>query len=511
MFRNSLLNTGGQYKFYVPENLNIDEILSKYPPEFPVKRKFNRDHLIQIIDLLCTLPAQKKDILTKDEFIPICAARLNTYVFAYQYYLQYLEKIGVIICDNKYVTESWSTDANPVKCLGYKFVEEYNKSYKKIELTNTTATALRNKLGLPSDYRQRRYKYISKWLNPHLKINAEAAREYAADWYEYIKDKKYLWKPKEKKLANGRKVAVGLKDPINALKYYNIAIDLFESQEFYWDVDDVTRRFHSSITNLKKEFRNFVTYDGHELVGIDLKNSQPYLSLVLFEPTFWLNEHQKINIKDLKQQKIAKEVNKIMGIYFGEESSNYSKHMIDKLASLQENSSFQRYKNKVSEGQLYDHVLEACIDFYLDSDNLEEYLFNLDRHAIKLELIKVLYAGNRYNSIIKKVITGQFEEPFNFFKLIKTKNKKRLSYLLQSLESTLFIQRIIKRITNENPKLPVYAIHDNIVTVRGHEGFVEHIMTDELFQATGVTPKFGREYWNSDNPKLRDFLPAWKA
>ena len=46
-------------------------------------------------------------------------------------------------------------------------------------------------------------------------------------------------------------------------------------------IDTTAGRLHSTLTQLKSDLRQFITYDGHPLVSIDIVNSQPYLSTVL--------------------------------------------------------------------------------------------------------------------------------------------------------------------------------------------------------------------------------------
>jgi hypothetical protein len=68
---------------------------------------------------------------------------------------------------------------------------------------------------------------------------------------------------------------------------------------FYYSVDDNVGRFHSNLTNIKKELRNYITYDDQKLVNIDIKNSQPFFSTLLFNTAFYEEESENISLYDI--------------------------------------------------------------------------------------------------------------------------------------------------------------------------------------------------------------------
>ena len=101
-----------------------------------------------------------------------------------------------------------------------------------------------------------------------------------------------------------------------------------------------------------------------------------------------------------------------------------------------------------------------------------------------------------------KLIT-EFEEEFpnvmyilNQFKhmsyLFPWYNHKKphaaLAVMLQYIESTIFIDNICKRISQQYPDLPIYTVHDNIITLKGEESTVKRIMEETIKQMTGVNP-----------------------
>jgi len=63
---------------------------------------------------------------------------------------------------------------------------------------------------------------------------------------------------------------------------------------------------------------------------------------------------------------------------------------------------------------------------------------------------------------------------------------------------------ICKRITKEKPRLPIFTIHDSVVTTVGHQEYVEAIIKEELEKATGILSSCKIEYWKPENLEFDD-------
>ena len=81
-----------------------------------------------------------------------------------------------------------------------------------------------------------------------------------------------------------------------------------------------------------------------------------------------------------------------------------------------------------------------------------------------------------------------------------SKHTNFLAVLLQRIESYLVLEIICKRIALERPKLPIYTIHDSIVTTIGNEEYVKSIMVEMLKSYIGHEPKLKFEYWQIEDP-----------
>lgn len=69
----------------------------------------------------------------------------------------------------------------------------------------------------------------------------------------------------------------------------------------------------------------------------------------------------------------------------------------------------------------------------------------------------------------------------------KDKPHAALAVLLQFVESFLIIDVICKRISEEHPQVPLFTIHDNILTTKGNEGIVKKVMKEVTFGFLGKT------------------------
>ena len=62
-----------------------------------------------------------------------------------------------------------------------------------------------------------------------------------------------------------------------------MAIDRIKEHDYHLSTDSTVNRFYSTITLMPSDFRNFLRYDGKELVCLDIRNSQAFFSLNLLK------------------------------------------------------------------------------------------------------------------------------------------------------------------------------------------------------------------------------------
>jgi len=263
------------------------------------------------------------------------------------------------------------------------------------------------------------------------------------------------------------------------------AIDKIQRGEFYYNIDKTVGRFHSNLTNIKKELRQFVTYGNKKIVNMDIKNCQPLLSTLLLKSTFW-KKSKTINIYQFS------------GIYkqYGNTSIKYNKNIQDILhyIMLVENSKsqaskgFQKYIKLVNSGDFYRGISKTIAPNTI-----------YDKDKMKVMMFMVFFSSNRFigqiKAIPKKLFKIKFPEVYKVFQLIKKNNHATLPIMLQIIESQIIVERATKRIGMERPNLPIFTIHDSIATIQGEEAYVESVLKETIFEYTGLSAKIGKEFW----------------
>lgn len=179
--------------------------------------------------------------------------------------------------------------------------------------------------------------------------------------------------------------------------------------------------------------------------------------------------------------------------------------MLCKSAANQAGSDLQRYRTLVEQGIFYEYLSEEI--------GKELGIGYSDRKKVKAAVFQVLFTDNRFlgqkEAKPKKVFKTRFPVVYELFSLIKKADKTNLPRLLQRLESYMMLLVITKRIARERPKLPIFTIHDSIVTTEGNEEYVRQVVEQEMKMAIGIAPKLSIENWEPANLKFRDGTIFW--
>ena len=108
-------------------------------------------------------------------------------------------------------------------------------------------------------------------------------------------------------------------------------VEQINDKFFFFKVDEKGNRLHTSLTNLKKTSRKYVTYNGQKLMAWDICNSQLFLGTRILDKEFYKEKggnkiNYKILPKEIKDRIDRKRIDKYNTIMIGKNEVSLDWH-----------------------------------------------------------------------------------------------------------------------------------------------------------------------------------------
>ena len=196
---------------------------------------------------------------------------------------------------------------------------------------------------------------------------------------------------------------------------------------------DKSNRIHTNLTNLKSDFRRFLTVQGEKLGQVDIRNSQPLFLYLVIKDNPEIPDTEK-----------------------------------------------QEYRQLVEEGRFYEMFMEKL---NLTADKRKE---------VKEMTYKYIFYGesrnidNRYLNLFRE----KFPNILGFINQIKNPDYKQFAILLQKAESRFVIGKVVPEFIQRNTTSQEFisTIHDSIVVKASKLNEAKQVM-QECFKLAGIEPK----------------------
>jgi len=286
-----------------------------------------------------------------------------------------------------------------------------------------------------------KYPVLNQYINK-VEIDQEAALETVETEYQ-------------KNLHNGYLKAEGRRT-------FSLAeIDKIHSGVIYIKVSPTNGRLDSNYTRLPSELVRHLTIDGNHLTEVDIRNSQPFFTASLFNPT--------------------PEIENLMSKYLGQSLTMYAISL-----QLSQYEDVKLYTGLVTSGNFYDpFLMEKFAECHIEF---------IDRDDLKNQMFIVFFGRNhadRYNHAAK-MFRSIFPNVQILFDIIKKDEYNKLSIFLQRIESYTILKRVAPKIQMQLPGLPFITRHDSLlpsgILVCKDADKVKEIMLSTIKEVTGLTP-----------------------
>ncbi|WP_124980762.1 hypothetical protein [Nonlabens xiamenensis] len=445
-----------EYTIYIPSNLDLEKLMADNPPNFKTKL----DRVAYICSLIYdrSYRKQKGEDKVPKAYVRLHSKILESKVKEYPKIFIYLEEQNIISIDR--------TSIIGKKSRGYKFQQQFWTEPKqhKIKSKVLIKAILRYKDLFKKQARNTsntiEYHYpehLDIWFNNLLKIDYKGAiRElnslYLSDLKEYGEETAFLKKTSR-----------------------HIPLIKLQKGIFQSTIDKTAGRYHTVLTQLKSNFRKFITYNGKKLVSIDIVNSQPLLSLALLNTDIYYRNRIDKLIKTYND-------NFLQQHYYVRSFTNH-KDVIE-------------YSQSVINGTIYEDFANKLVASNLISTSLSKKEM---RKVAKSAMFSCLF--NRKNADYYddrvKLFQKTYPNVYSAFKEVKRgkENHRALACTLQNFEAQLIIQTATKYLYEINNKIPLFTLHDSIITTPEYEDLVYRVMNNTIFKAMNIEPILKIESW----------------
>lgn len=458
-------------KILIPKKIDLALLEREY---YPLEvTGYKRDKAYFILHLIVT--RQSKKSIEQNGYVHLNSKLIEKWVKNCSEYFKYLERLCVIEINHHYqkglqsksyrISPQYQSKAIKYIITDFTLLRSWNRAYyqptvKSKNISNRSMT-------IASDFLQPTISNLEIFSWEDEKINVQWESEYtytiASDALALI-DKKYS-------SANTKAV--------NKYNYRFNILEYFDELPFnYGKISRKCGRLFYGISRIPKDLRPFVRVDGQPLVELDLKSSQLFFSLLLFEDWFYKDDHKRLTLKKLLEnyQNLLFSSSPLLLLL-----SSPPSIMFEEIAVLLDGIDIEMYRFLVLEGKFYDWFSNRI------RQELNEEIIG---RPLKDVLFMSFFSKNRFfnqtKAKYKRLFTKYFPSVAKVFSLFQSVDHHTLPHLLELIEAHFFVFRFQFGI----PNYPIAELHDAIITQSSCFDAVR-ISAEGIIKAeTGLIPRF---------------------
>lgn len=404
----------------------------------------------------------------EDGFVELCSTVLQGIVHDYRKYMEWMLQENIISVNNHYIVGE--------KCrsyrLNYPFDPELVDDRERFVQIHVPVKSKLKKQPKPTNIRG--LGFLKSSLSG-LTIDERLAYDISEKIFheDLIQPRKRMKKGK----YSYYEVEV---DPLRSLQARKDSIVSIAMKDFRIIRDDTSGRVHSNLTSFTSKMFHTVKYNGQDLVGYDIANSQPFLASVLL--SFIFNP---------------------IGEKRGFSPQSHSKPLLHYIHTYTKHSLQLQPITIMLEESLSEADFTGVSEFQLLCENGDLY------KVLSPKLFDVAYTAATQRKIKDFFFTLLFTKPNNYRNGItrfrdvypmvhraiceikrQATDEKFFPKLLQCMESYFILEKVCKRLHREHLKAPIFTKHDSVYTIEEYRLELLRIMQEESMLLFGVSPTF---------------------
>lgn len=470
----------------VPSNLNIDELINNIERNETYKQ-FVKDGMVYFLSLLC-IDEEYPDHMVENGYIILNDKMLQEVIgkggktsrtATIKNILKYNKIIDCLPYDKKKKSYSFRLNENyNTGCtLSIEFSERISGVLAKINSTKTSKQIAEELLLFDNDNKE--YPHLIDQFNVHdfsvdhdlLKAFLLAVVDKSTDYYA---DKKYA---NYSFLSLFSYIGKSLK-LLNKLEERNINFNSSENNH----------RFYNGLTNLPKVLRQFLFINGKEIGEVDMSACQVYIFASILNPQFCSSEsnseyhinniypklmHFFKNLDIINFSRKSGNTNYVLGEYFNDNDKR----------EIEEFSDFD-FANK----DFYSSLAEDIFKKETGLEVINDEVIKLNRNSVKKSIMNILFNSNEIHRGADRVNRGfetKYPQVNSFITLFhRLYTSRDFAILLQRCEAFIVLEKATFNILKNHPTVPIFTIHDCIITTMDNIKLVENEMVKEIEEVT---------------------------
>ncbi len=480
---------------------------------------------------------QKKNELKLSNYVSLHSSYLKKIIGnGYKEVVENLLSKKIIICNNQSSStthQSYKFKINP------KYKREIPEFYtlKEKKLTKKIKVYRDQELELMKE-RARPIVFLISWIldKPGLELNIGDASN-CIDTIE-MRIKHVLARYN----LSSKQINAFQEDKITSYRKF---LERWEEKKHNFHIDDSGQRLYNCLTYIPSILRNFVTYQGKTLIGLDIKNSQPFHFNVLLRRSFWrkdtpsdelnlfkisksmyeqvvdvipiirevlqVDDHNK-NVAREEIQKIFRKYQSLGIIKTNKEAPN--NYMFPKNARTLVNKEIQtsNFSDLTTNGKLYNFIL-TYFPQKLPKNSQFKDLF-ATRSQAKRSFLHMMYHNPKVNrsdaKMVFRVFSDLFPKEAAIMMLLKYNYYKNFPVILQRIEAYLILRKVANEVRKLNNNIPLFTIHDSILTTEEHIETIRETMIDVYKKSLGVIPELKETVYKENNAfsEINDYIAS---
>jgi hypothetical protein len=265
-------------------------------------------------------------------------------------------------------------------------------------------------------------------------------------------------------------------------------LNKLKEHDINFNSSDNNHRFYNGLTNLPKVLRQFLFVNGKEIGEVDISACQVYIFASVLNPKFCSADNgMEYHINNIYP--------KLMTFFKNLDMVNFSRisgnnhYLLGEYVNGNDKKEIERFSDfDFAKKDFYSSLAEDILKQETGIEEINDEVIKLNRNSVKKSIMNILFNKNEIHREADRVNRGfganylQVDKFITLFHQLYT--SRDFALLLQRCEAFIVLEKATFNIIRKHPTVPIFTIHDCIITTMDNIELVEREMVKEIEDVT---------------------------